>query len=81
MSWAAKLKLYNQKHLPTQSGGEGECNDANKECSRYVCLNIEDKEKRDEELFEEEYTKLKGQADEQKYALIPKFYSKVTQHM
>ena len=49
---------------------------------RQVCvLNIEDKGKRDEELFEEEYTKLKGQTDEQKYALIPKFYSKVPQHM
>lgn len=30
----------------------------------------------DERLFEEEYTKLKGDA-ERKYALIPKFYSKV----
>lgn len=46
---------------------------------RCVSLSVGDKGKRDEELFEEEYTKLKGQTDEHKYALIPKFYSKVTE--
>ena len=36
----------------------------------------EEKKKEDERLFEEEYAKLKGKT-EKKYALIPKFYSKV----
>ena len=35
-----------------------------------------DRKKLDEQLFEEEYAKLKGEA-ERKYSLIPKFYSKV----
>lgn len=36
-----------------------------------------ERRKEDERLFEEEYTKLKGET-ERKYALIPKFYSKVS---
>ena len=39
-------------------------------------LPAEEKKKEDERLFEEEYAKLKGKT-EKKYALIPKFYSKV----
>ena len=36
-----------------------------------------DGEKRDEELFKEEYIKLKGKTDDHKYTHIPKFYTKV----
>lgn len=51
--------------------------------SRLVCsrwsegVSVGERKKEDEQLFEEEYAKLKGET-EKKYALIPKFYSKVS---
>ena len=74
----AKLKLHNQKHPPAPTD-DGECVFTYRD-GRAVELvgNFEGEKKReDERLFEEEYTKLKGEV-ERKYALIPRFYAKVS---
>ena len=39
-------------------------------------MSVEERKKEDERLFEEEYTRLRGEA-EKKYEHIPRFYCKV----
>ena len=73
-SWAAKLRLHNQKHPPApQTEGRVPI------CwvpVGSVSLSIDERRKEEERLFEEEYTRLRGEA-EKKYDHIPRFYSKV----
>ena len=43
-----------------------------------LLMSASEPEKSDKELLKEYYTKFKGMEDDKKYALIPKFYSKVS---
>lgn len=84
MSWAEKLRLYNQKHFAIK--GEGEYWEreglmrSTFNLSGTVFIWIQVEKKSDEHLFRDEFTKLGGKPEDHLYAAIPRFYSKVSEY-
>lgn len=62
--WVSKLKGYNERHGVDIDNAKGPIQEGGDS-------------KEDKRLLEEYYVKFKGEASK-KYALIPKFYSKVS---
>lgn len=80
--WAEKLRHFNEAHS-SKSGGLLSLLGVGSNCllgfEDYVhdCGISESQQQEDEELLEKYYTQFKGQDEDKKYSLIPKFYSKV----